>query len=330
MNDWKGKRVAVSGAGGFIGSHLVEALVERGAAVRALVRYNSRGAWGHLETLPAGTLAGVEVILGDITDPFSTDRFVEGCDVVFHLAALIGIPYSYLAPDSYVSVNVRGTLNMLEAARRHRVSRFVHTSTSEAYGTAQYTPIDEKHQLQGQSPYSASKIAADKLAESYHRSFGVPVVTVRPFNTFGPRQSARAVIPATIIQALDGGDVRLGNLAPIRDLVFVKDTARGFVMLAESDRAVGQVANLATGLGVAVGALAQKIIDLMRSPSRVVADAARLRPDNSEVYELVGDASVAREFAGWAPSVSLDAGLSMTIDYIRQHAALYKPAVYQV
>ena len=231
--NWQGKSVLVTGAGGFIGSHLVERLVELGARVRALARYNSRNDWGLLELLPASIKNEVEVVLGDLTDPYSTTRLVQGQEIIFHLAALIAIPYSYIAPAHYVATNCGGTLNLLEAARHHGVERFIHTSTSETYGTAQYTPIDEAHPLRGQSPYAASKIGADKLAESYHLSFGVPVVTLRPFNTFGPRQSARAVIPTIISQGLSGNVIRLGLLTPIRDLNFVSDTVEGFIKGAE-------------------------------------------------------------------------------------------------
>jgi NAD dependent epimerase/dehydratase len=330
--DLSGKRVLVTGGAGFIGSHLVEALLERECRVRVLVHYNSRGSWGFLEELAPPTLARIEVVPGDIADPFSVEGAVKGCDAVFHLAALIGIPYSYLAPRSYVATNVSGTLHVLEASRRHRVARVVHTSTSETYGTARYTPIDEAHPLQGQSPYSASKIAADKLAESYHKSFDLPVATIRPFNTFGPRQSARAVIPTIVSQALRGDTVRLGSLSPVRDLTFVGDTARGFLAVAESDDALGQVINVGTGKGITIGDLASRILAVMglEDRCRVARDEARVRPEKSEVLELLCDNSLASKLLGWSPRVSLDDGLARVVDYVRAHADRYKTEVYNV
>jgi NAD dependent epimerase/dehydratase len=326
--DWPDKQVLVTGAGGFIGSHLVERLVELGARVRALVRYNSRNDWGALEGLPAAVKARLEVVTGDLTDPFGVSRALTGCEVVFHLAALIAIPYSYLAPSQFVAVNCSGTLNLLEAARHQGVACLVHTSTSETYGTAQYTPIDEKHPLKGQSPYAASKIGADKLAESYHLSFGLPVATVRPFNTYGPRQSARAVIPTIISQALSGEVIRLGNLAPLRDLNYVSDTVAGFIQAAASPRAVGQVINLGTGQAISVGDLARKIVALIGGQKRLLLEEARVRPEASEVMELRCDNRKARELLGWEPQVSLTAGLKQTIEFIRDNLARYKPEIY--
>ncbi|GMV41770.1 MAG: dTDP-glucose 4,6-dehydratase [Myxococcales bacterium] len=324
-----GKRVLVTGAGGFIGSHLVEALVARGCAVRALARYNGRGDRGMLEVIPPDVREAIEVVLGDVTDPFQVDRVVAGCDVVFHLAALIAIPFSYVAPASYVEANVRGTLNVLEACRRHGVERLVHTSTSETYGTARYTPIDEAHPLQGQSPYSATKIAADKLAESFYRSFEVPVATIRPFNTFGPRQSARAIIPTIISQALANRVVRLGNLAPVRDFTFVRDTAAGFIAVAECDRAIGDVVNVGTGKGIAIGDLAARIVAVLGEDIPVEHDATRLRPDASEVFELLCEATRAREWCGWEPRITLDAGLAEVVAWVEGHLDHYKTG-YQV
>ncbi len=321
-------RILLTGAGGFIGSHLAQRLVELGAAVRALVRYNSRNDWGLLEQLPPEILKQIEVIPGDITDPFGVGRAVQDCTMVFHLAALIAIPYSYVAPAQYVAVNCGGTLNLLEAARAHCVQRFIHTSTSETYGTARYTPIDEDHPLQGQSPYAASKIGADKLAESYHLSFDLPVVTVRPFNTFGPRQSARAVIPTIITQALSGDTIRLGHLEPRRDLTFVADTVEGFIKAAAAPQAIGQVINLGTGSTVSIGELAQTIISLMGKPKTIVATAERSRPEASEVWHLESDNRKAREILGWQPHTSLADGLAQTIDYIRAHIDLYKTGIY--
>lgn len=323
-------RILVTGAGGFIGSHLSQRLVELGATVRALVRYNSRNYWGLLEQLPTGILHQIEVVPGDITDPFGISRAVQGCSMVFHLAALIAIPYSYTAPAHYLAVNGGGTLNLLEAARIHGVTRFIHTSTSETYGTARYTPIDEEHPLQGQSPYAASKIGADKLAESYHLSFGLPVVTVRPFNTFGPRQSARAVIPTIICQALTSNTIILGHLEPRRDLTFVDDTVAGFVAAATSPEGVGQVINLGTGRTVSIGELAQTIIAIMGQTKTIVSTAERSRPEASEVWHLESDNRKARNLLGWQPQTTLEDGLAQTIDYIAAHQELYKPGVYNL
>jgi nucleoside-diphosphate-sugar epimerase len=269
-------------------------------------------------------------MLGDVTDPVLVDRALTGADIVFHLAALIGIPYSYLAPKSYVDVNVMGTVNVLEAARRHNPERVVVTSTSETYGTARYTPIDEAHPLQGQSPYAASKIASDKLAESYHRSFELPVVTVRPFNTYGPRQSARAVIPTIITQALAGDVVRLGSVSPVRDMNFVKDTVAGFCALGACEAAEGQVVNLASGRGVTVGDLAQMILKGMGSSARIETAEERVRPARSEVLELLGDASRARDLTGWKPRWTLDEGLAETIKYFSDRRSVLKSAAYVV
>jgi NAD dependent epimerase/dehydratase len=327
---WVGKAVLVTGAGGFIGSHLVEALVSRGASVRALVRYNSRNDWGNLEDVAPEVKKQFEVLAGDIRDPFFVDRAVAKVDVVFHLSSLIAIPYSYVAPHSYVETNVNGALNVLEAARRHGTSRVVHTSTSETYGTAIYTPIDEKHPLQGQSPYSASKIAADKLAESYYRSFDVPVATLRPFNTFGPRQSARAVIPTIISQALTRDRVELGSLTPIRDLTFVSDTVEGFLRAAEAPEAVGDVINVGNGRGVTIGQLAERILALMGKAIPIVAAEERVRPEKSEVFTLICDRTKAEKLLGWVPRVSLDDGLRAVIAFVDRHSARFKADIYNV
>ncbi len=324
------QQILLSGAGGFIGSHLAARLVELGGRVRALVRYNSRNDWGLLEQLPKEILQHIEVVPGDITDPFITRRAVQGCSLVFHLAALIAIPYSYVAPAQYVAVNCGGTLNLLEAARAEGVARFIHTSTSETYGTAQYTPIDEAHPLQGQSPYSASKIGADKLAESYYLSFALPIVTVRPFNTYGPRQSARAVIPTIITQALTGDTIRLGNLEPRRDLTYVADTVEGFIKAATAPAAVGQVINLGTGSTVSIGELVELILDLLGERKTVVAEAVRTRPGASEVWHLESNNRKAKELLGWQPETSLREGLAKTIAYIREHLDRYKPNLYNL
>ena len=328
MTNWSKQRVLVTGAGGFIGSHLAERLAREGAAVRALVHYNAFGTWGWLDQSP---LRGeMEIIAGDICDRDSVRQAMDGCATAFHLAALIAIPYSYRAPASYVRTNIEGTLNVLTAARELNVGRVVHTSTSEVYGTARYVPIDEKHPLQGQSPYSASKIGADKIAEAYHLSFGVPVVTVRPFNTFGPRQSARAIIPTIITQCLAGQTVRLGNLHPTRDLNFVSNTVDGYLLAATHEAAVGQTINLGTGREISMGDLAQLIGRLMGQPVAVVADDQRVRPDNSEVMRLLADNALARRLLGWSPAVTLEDGLATTIEWMRQHKDRYRPGVYVV
>ena len=328
---WSGKTVLVTGAGGFIGSHLTGHLADLGATVRALVHYNSRNDWGNLRFLTPEQLARVSVVLGNVEDSGCVDKAVEGCDCVFHLAALIGIPYSYVAPRSYVATNVTGTLNVLDAVLRHRVPRMVHTSTSEAYGTALYVPIDETHPLQGQSPYSATKIAADKIAESYFRSFDAPVATIRPFNTYGPRQSARAVVPTIASQLLSGRDVvALGSLGPERDLTFVDDTVRGFLAVAECDRALGEVVNVGTGSAVSIGALAQKLVDMVNPRARVVSVEERVRPDKSEVMRLVCANAKARELTGWQPRVSLDEGLRRTVEFVRANLDLYRVDLYTV
>lgn len=331
--DLSGKRVLVTGADGFIGSHLAEALVTAGADVRAFVYYNSFGSWGWLDTVPAATRDSLDVFAGDVRDPNGVRTALKGCDAVLHLAALIGIPYSYHSPDSYVDTNVKGTLNVLQAARDLGTQRVVVTSTSEVYGTAQRVPIDESHPLQGQSPYSATKIAADKMAEAFHRSFGLPVVTVRPFNTYGPRQSARAFIPTVITQLLDGADeVRLGSLHPTRDLTFVADTVAGFIALASCDAAVGREVNLGTGVEHAVGDVAAALVDLIAPGTPIVADCERVRPEASEVERLLADASLARELAGWEARVPLAEGLARTVEWFRDPAnrAGYKSGRYNV
>jgi len=326
--DWSQKMVLVTGAGGFIGSHLTERLVGVGASVRAFVHYNALGRWGWLDESPVRQ--EVEVFPGDISDRDSVRKALKGVDVVFHLAALIGIPYSYQAPASYVNTNIVGTLNILQSALDGGVDLVVHTSTSEAYGTAQYVPIDEDHPLQGQSPYSATKIGADKLAESYYRSFDLPVVTVRPFNTYGPRQSARAVIPTIITQALAGEVVRLGNLAPTRDLNFVLDTADGFISAAEHPAAIGQVVNIGTGREISIGDLAQVIFELLGVEPSIEAEDQRVRPEASEVDRLCADITKARHLLGWAPKYTLEAGLSETIAWVRDNLDRYRPGTYDV
>ena len=320
----------MTGAGGFIGSHLVELLVRNGLKVKAFVHYNSNSNWYNLEKLSKDVLEDVEAVAGDVTDAFAVDKAVKGCEAVFHLAALIGIPYSYVAPAAYVATNVNGTLNVLEACRRRGVERMLHTSTSETYGSAQYVPIDENHPLVGQSPYSATKIAADKLAESFWLSFGTPVTIVRPFNTYGPRQSMRAVIPTIIVQALSKDELRLGSLAPVRDLTFVEDTAKGFLAAANSEMVVGEVVNLGYGEGHSVGELVEKIGRSMGKELEVRTDPDRLRPPGSEVMRLVSDNSKARELMGWHPEIDLDRGLSATIEYVKANLADFKQGRYAI
>src|SRR5215204_3977962 len=326
--NWNDKKVLVTGAGGFIGSHLTERLVQLGARTRAFVRYSSTGSWGWLDQSPLKT--DVDVVLGDIRDQDTVSHALAGVDVVFHLAALIAIPYSYRAPVSYVRTNVEGTLNVLQGARQAGSSLVVHTSTSEVYGTARTVPIDENHPLQGQSPYSASKIGADKIAESFHLSFGLPVVTVRPFNTFGPRQSARAVIPTIITQALNGSEIRLGNLEPTRDLNFVADTVEGFIKAAETPKAIGEVINLGTGREISIRDLAALILKLMNSDVAITLEDARVRPENSEVDRLCADSRKGQSILGWTPKYSLEEGLSATIEWIRENSERYRTGTYVV
>jgi len=327
----KGKKALVTGAGGFIGSHLVEALLEKGADIRAFVKYNGRGDWGMLSDLPSQSQKSIEVIAGDIRDPFFVRKAVGGCDYVFHLAALIGIPYSYAAPSDYISVNIQGTVNVLQACYDERTPLLIHTSTSETYGTAQYVPIDEKHPLQGQSPYSASKIGADKIVESYHKSFELPVVTVRPFNTFGPRQSARAFIPTIITQALTRDSLNVGSLTPIRDMTFVKDTAEGLIRVGLCDKVIGQVVNLGVGKGETIGTMVKVILKILgKEDMPIEHDLSRIRPAKSEVMRLISDNSVARKVCGWQPKYSLEEGLLETVGWIKKNLDRYKPDMYEI
>jgi NAD dependent epimerase/dehydratase len=322
------KKVLVTGADGFIGSHLVESLLEEGCNVRALVYYNSFNNWGWLDTFSQNQLDAIEVIPGDVRDPNGMRKAVKGCDLVFHLAALIGIPYSYHAPLSYLRTNVEGTLNVMQGALQAGVSLLVQTSTSEVYGTAQYVPMDEEHPLQGQSPYAASKIGADKMAEAFHRSFGLPVVTLRPFNTFGPRQSSRAVVPTIITQALTQPEVKLGNWDTTRDFNYVSYIVEAFVLAAEAQRAVGQVINVGTGQEIAIGDLAEKILKLTGTSVPVMKDANRVRPDASEVARLCADNRKARDLLGWRPRHSLDEGLTRTVDWVSRNIERYRVGAY--
>ncbi len=328
--NWTGRTVLITGAGGFIGSHLVERLIDEGAQVRAFVRYTSRGDLGLLNLLPPDKLAGVQVISGDLRDVEAVRGAVKGVDTVFHLGALIAIPYSYVHPREVIEVNVLGTTNVLMAGRDFAVRRIVHTSTSEVYGTAQYTPIDERHPLQGQSPYSASKIGADKIVESFVRSFELPVATLRPFNTYGPRQSARAVIPTIITQALARDEIRLGSLTPQRDLTFVTDTVDGFLRMATHDAAVGQEVNIGADATIAIGELANKILRIVGRDLPIVSEEQRMRPAASEVLRLWADNRKAAELIGWRPQVSLDEGLARTVEWIRGNLGRYRPGVYEL
>ena len=327
---WQDRPVLVTGAGGFIASHLVEALVAQGARVRAFVRYNSRNDIGLLSLLPAESLSKVEIIAGDLRDLPAIQAAARGVTHVFHLGALIAIPYSYIHPAEVVETNVIGTLNVLLAGGELGVDRIVHTSTSEVYGTALRVPIDEDHPLQGQSPYSASKIGADKLAESFYRSFDLPVVTLRPFNTYGPRQSARAVIPTIITQVLTQDVIRLGNLDALRDLTYVSDTVTGFLRVGEAKGVEGQTFNLGTGIEVRIGDLAQQVIDMIGKPVRIELDPTRLRPEKSEVQRLLSNNQLAKERLDWTPQVTLTQGLKQTIDWIRRHTEYFLPGKYQV
>lgn len=325
------KNVLVTGADGFIGSHLTESLLEKGYKVKAFVYYNSFGKWGWLDSLPQEKLDEVEVFAGDIRDPNGVRTAMRGVDQVFHLAALIAIPFSYHSPDSYVDTNIKGTLNVLQAARDLGTEKLMITSTSEVYGTAQYTPIDERHPFQGQSPYSATKIGADRLAESFYRSFGLPVAIVRPFNTYGPRQSARAVIPTIISQLLSGREeIRLGSLSPTRDFNYVKDTAAGFITIAESGRTVGQEINIAAQREISIGELAKTIIDRINPRARIVCDGQRLRPDKSEVNRLLGSNARLKELTDWTQSYTFEQGIDETIAWMRQNMAWYKADIYNI
>ena len=327
---WENKKVIVTGAGGFIGSHLTEYLVQAGAITKAFVRYNSRNDWGLLEMLPKDMLNEIDVITGDLRDSDAVRKAMEDVEIVFHLGSLIAIPYSYVHPREAIETNIVGALNVLVAARENEVHKVVHTSTSEVYGTAQYVPIDEKHPLQGQSPYSASKIGADMMAESYYRAFGVAVAIIRPFNTFGPRQSARAVIPTIISQAQTKDQVFLGSLHPTRDYTYVGDTVEGFLRVAESPNSVGEVINIGSNFEVSIGDIAQKIIALTGKNKEIVTNAERIRPDKSEVERLWCDNSKAKDLLGWEPKIGFDEGLRKTIEWVSNNINIYKPDRYNV
>ena len=322
------KKILVTGAGGFIGSHLTERLVELGANVNAFLRYNSRNDWGLLELLTKEKLDKIEVVMGDLKDADAVRHAAKDIDIIFHLGSLIAIPYSYIHPRETIETNIIGTLNVLMAAKEHEVEKIIHTSTSEVYGTAKYVPIDEKHPLQGQSPYSASKIGADKIAESFCLSYHLPLAIIRPFNTYGPRQSSRAVIPTIITQALTKEKIFLGSLHPTRDYTYVKDVVEAFIKVAESPKSIGEVINIGSNFEVSIGTLAEKIISLIGKNVEIVSDSSRIRPPKSEVERLWCDNRKARELLGWSPITSLEEGLNKTVDWISDNIYLYKPELY--
>jgi dTDP-glucose 4,6-dehydratase len=325
------KKVLVTGADGFIGSHLTEILVKAGYDVRAFVYYNSFNSWGWLDTLPENIKKNMEIFSGDIRDPHGVKTALKGCEVIYHLAALIAIPFSYHSPDAYVDTNIKGTLNVLQAAREFETQRVLVTSTSEVYGTAQYVPIDEKHPYQGQSPYSATKIGADRLAESFYRSFDMPVTIVRPFNTYGPRQSARAIIPTIITQLLSGAtSVQLGALSPTRDFNYVKDTAAGFLTIAKSDETIGEEINIATGLEISMGDLANELIRQINPKAIIHCEEERLRPEKSEVKRLLGSNEKIKKLTSWQPTYTLETGLKETISWFEKNLKRYKSDIYNL
>ena len=324
-------KILVTGADGFIGSHLVEELVKKGYKVKAFVYYNSFNTWGWIDTLPVEIKEKLEIFQGDIRDPYGVKMAMKGCNAVFHLAALIAIPFSYYSPDTYVDTNIKGTLNILQAARELEIERVLITSTSEVYGTAQYVPIDEKHPFQGQSPYSASKIGADRLAESFYRSFGLPVTIVRPFNTYGPRQSARAVIPTIITQLLTGKkELKLGALSPTRDFNYVKDTVNGFIEIYKSEKTIGEEINIATQKEISIGQLAEQLINRINPAARIICEEERLRPEKSEVNRLLGSNEKIRKLTYWYPQYSLEDGLNETIRFLEKNLDKYKIDIYNV
>ena len=325
------KKVLVTGADGFIGSHLVETLLEQGYDVKAFVLYNSFNTWGWLDSFPKEKLDKIEIFTGDVRDPNAVRQAAKDVDAIFHLAALIAIPYSYYAPDAYVDTNIKGTLNVLQAARDLNIERLLVTSTSEVYGTAQYVPIDEKLPYQGQSPYSATKIGADRIAESFYRSFELPVTIVRPFNTFGPRQSARAVIPTIITQLLSGKtEIKLGSLTPTRDFNYVKDTAMGFVEIYRSDKTIGQEINIATQKEISIGQLAEELIRQINPEAKIICDEQRLRPEKSEVNRLLGSNAKIKELTAWSPKYTFEQGLAETIEFLKNNLDKYKVDIYNV
>ncbi len=325
------KKILVTGSDGFIGSHLTEELVKSGYDVKAFVYYNSFNTWGWLDTLPKSILSNIEIFQGDVRDPNGVKEAMQGVSAVFHLAALIAIPFSYHSPDTYVDTNIKGTLNLLQAARDLETQRVLVTSTSEVYGTAQYVPIDEKHPFQGQSPYSATKIGADRLTESFYRSFGLPATIVRPFNTYGPRQSARAVIPTIITQLLTGkGEIKLGSLTPTRDFNYVKDTVNGFIEIYKSDKTIGEEINIATQKEISIGQLAEELIRQINPKARIICDEQRVRPEKSEVNRLLGSNKKITELTDWKPMYTFEEGISETISFLKDNLDRYKPDIYNL
>ena len=325
------KRILVTGADGFIGSHLTEELVKQGEKVKAFAYYNSFNTWGWLDTLPKDIMKEVEVFTGDVRDPNGVREAMKGMEEVYHLAALIAIPFSYHSPDTYVDTNIKGTLNVLQAARHIDISRLLITSTSEVYGTAQYVPIDELHPFQGQSPYSATKIGADRLAESFYRSFNMPITIVRPFNTYGPRQSARAVIPTIITQLLSGKEeIDLGSLTPTRDFNFVKDTANGFIEIAKSDKTIGEEINIATQQEISIGELAQELIRQINPNAKIICDEQRLRPEKSEVNRLLGSNEKIKKLTNWKPNYTFEQGIAETVEFFKGNLDKYKTDIYNI
>lgn len=324
-------KILVTGADGFIGSHLTEELIKNGYRVKAFVYYNSFNNWGWLDTFPKDILNEIEIFQGDVRDPNGVREAVKGVDAIFHLAALIAIPYSYHSPDMYVDTNIKGTLNVLQAARDMGNKRVLSTSTSEVYGTAKYVPIDENHPYQGQSPYSATKIGADRLVESFYRSFELPTTIVRPFNTYGPRQSARAVIPTIITQLLSGySEIKLGSLTPTRDFNFVKDTVNGFIKIYESDKTIGEEINIATQKEISIGDMAEELIRQINPNAKIVCDEQRKRPENSEVNRLLGCNKKIMELTDWKPEYTFEQGLAATIEFLRDNLDRYKPDIYNL
>ena len=324
-------KILVTGSDGFIGSHLVEELLKNGHAVKAFVMYNSFNSWGWLDTFPKDVLSEIEIFSGDVRDPNGVREAIKDVNEIFHLAALIAIPYSYHSPDSYVDTNIKGTLNVLQAARDFEIDRVLVTSTSEVYGTAQYVPIDEKHPYQGQSPYSATKIGADRLAESFYRSFDMPITIVRPFNTYGPRQSARAVIPTIIMQLLSGKEkIELGSLAPSRDFTYVKDTVKAFLEISKSEATIGEEINIASQREITIGELAQELIKQINKDASILCSEERLRPEKSEVNRLLGSNEKIKRLTGWEPNYTFEDGLSETIKFIKANLEKYKTDIYNI
>lgn len=325
------RKILITGADGFIGSHLTEDLVKSGSIVKAFVYYNSFNTWGWLDTLPNEVINEIEVFPGDIRDPNGVREAMKGIDEVFHLAALIAIPFSYHSPDSYVDTNIKGTLNILQAAKDLNIKRVLVTSTSEVYGTAKYTPIDENHPFQGQSPYSATKIGADRLAESFYRSFNMPITVVRPFNTYGPRQSARAVIPTIIMQLLAGKkEIQLGSLTPTRDFNYVKDTVNGFIEIANTEKTIGEEINIATQQEISIGQLAEELIKQLSPDAKIVCDEQRVRPQKSEVNRLLGSNEKIKRLTNWNPQYTFEQGLTETIEFLRNNLEKYKADIYNL